>query len=288
MTAEPILQRNGTRPKCKGRGSALSPVRSGIPNASSRPSTSHSWRKKKLFSSWNSRSELSFFGGAFPLFGWGALPPPSSPGAVPGGLSDRSRKARKESVQPPAQPAPPAAPRGFRPGSWQLCASASPVTTAKGLIDILDPRLFASAKNTDFCPLLCKRIGARDSVGKAPTELLAAPGYLQDEDLMETLDAGLSGNIVVNDRKAEIWSKKQRENGPRRGRRRNRAEARSEPAAPASKHRLPRRSRWREGLGRSLQRGRAPSCRQSRGLRCPLYRDRRPPRPDAGRCRRGG
>jgi len=45
------------------------------------------------------------------------------------------------------------------------------------------------------------------SEGKAPVKLRPAPEELQDEDLMEMLDAGLSGIIVVDDYKAEIWSK---------------------------------------------------------------------------------
>jgi membrane-bound lytic murein transglycosylase MltF len=41
---------------------------------------------------------------------------------------------------------------------------------------------------------------------KAPVALRPAPEELQDEDLMEMLDAGLGGIIVVDDYKAEIWS----------------------------------------------------------------------------------
>jgi len=45
------------------------------------------------------------------------------------------------------------------------------------------------------------------SEGKPPIKLRPAPEELQDEDLMEMLNAGLSGIIVVDDYKAEIWSK---------------------------------------------------------------------------------
>lgn len=43
--------------------------------------------------------------------------------------------------------------------------------------------------------------------GKEPIQLEPAPEQLEDEDLMEMLNAGLSGIIVVDDYKAELWAK---------------------------------------------------------------------------------
>jgi membrane-bound lytic murein transglycosylase MltF len=52
-----------------------------------------------------------------------------------------------------------------------------------------------------------ERLNARFAEeGKAPVKLRPAPEELQDEDLMEMLNAGLGGIIVVDDYKAEIWS----------------------------------------------------------------------------------
>ena len=43
--------------------------------------------------------------------------------------------------------------------------------------------------------------------GKQPVKLDAAPEELEDEDLMEMINAGLSGIIVVDNYKAELWAK---------------------------------------------------------------------------------
>jgi len=43
--------------------------------------------------------------------------------------------------------------------------------------------------------------------GKQPVELDAAPEQLEDEDLMEMINAGLSGIIVVDNYLAELWAK---------------------------------------------------------------------------------
>lgn len=43
--------------------------------------------------------------------------------------------------------------------------------------------------------------------GKQPVELDAAPEQLEDEDLMEMINAGLSSIIVVDNYKAELWAK---------------------------------------------------------------------------------
>jgi membrane-bound lytic murein transglycosylase MltF len=43
--------------------------------------------------------------------------------------------------------------------------------------------------------------------GKQPVNLDAAPEQLEDEDLMEMINAGLSGIIVVDNYKAELWAK---------------------------------------------------------------------------------
>jgi membrane-bound lytic murein transglycosylase MltF len=43
--------------------------------------------------------------------------------------------------------------------------------------------------------------------GKQPVDLDAAPEELDDEDLMEMINAGLSGIIIVDNYKAELWAK---------------------------------------------------------------------------------
>jgi len=45
-----------------------------------------------------------------------------------------------------------------------------------------------------------------EAEGKAPVTLDPAPEVLKDEDLMEMLNAGLGGVLVVDDYKAELWS----------------------------------------------------------------------------------
>jgi len=43
--------------------------------------------------------------------------------------------------------------------------------------------------------------------GRPPIRLVAVPEYLQDADLMELVDAGLLGLIVVDDYKARLWAR---------------------------------------------------------------------------------
>ena len=53
-----------------------------------------------------------------------------------------------------------------------------------------------------------QRLNARfRSEGLEPVELVAMPEQLQDADLMELVDAGLLGAIVVDDYKARLWAK---------------------------------------------------------------------------------
>ncbi len=53
-----------------------------------------------------------------------------------------------------------------------------------------------------------QRLNARfHSEGLEPVELVAMPEQLQDADLMELVDAGLLGAIVVDDYKARLWAK---------------------------------------------------------------------------------
>src|SRR5436190_20372435 len=45
-----------------------------------------------------------------------------------------------------------------------------------------------------------------EATGKPPAELVLVPDALEDEDMMEMLNAGLFEAIVVDDWKARIWS----------------------------------------------------------------------------------
>ena len=45
------------------------------------------------------------------------------------------------------------------------------------------------------------------SEGRAPVELIEAPEALEDEDLMEMVNAGLVGTVIVDDYKARLWAK---------------------------------------------------------------------------------
>lgn len=45
------------------------------------------------------------------------------------------------------------------------------------------------------------------SAGKAPVQIAAVPEAIEDEDLMEMLNAGAVGIIIVDDWKADIWAK---------------------------------------------------------------------------------
>ena len=45
------------------------------------------------------------------------------------------------------------------------------------------------------------------SEGRAPVKLIEAPEELEDEDLMEMVNAGLVGTVIVDDYKAELWAK---------------------------------------------------------------------------------
>jgi membrane-bound lytic murein transglycosylase MltF len=45
------------------------------------------------------------------------------------------------------------------------------------------------------------------AAGKAPVKLKAAPENLEDEDLLEMLNAGLVGLVIVDDSKAKLWAK---------------------------------------------------------------------------------
>ncbi len=53
-----------------------------------------------------------------------------------------------------------------------------------------------------------QRLNARfDAAGLEPVRLVAMPEQLQDADLMELVDSGLLGPIVVDDYKARLWSR---------------------------------------------------------------------------------
>lgn len=45
------------------------------------------------------------------------------------------------------------------------------------------------------------------SEGRAPVKLIEAPEELEDEDLMEMVNAGLVGTVIVDDYKAKLWAK---------------------------------------------------------------------------------
>ncbi|WP_083386154.1 transporter substrate-binding domain-containing protein [Methylomonas sp. LWB] len=49
--------------------------------------------------------------------------------------------------------------------------------------------------------------GRLKSAGKAPVNIVTVPDAIEDEDLMEMLNAGLVGIIIVDDWKADIWAK---------------------------------------------------------------------------------
>lgn len=61
-----------------------------------------------------------------------------------------------------------------------------------------------SSSYYDSLSILNKRL---ESDGKMPIQLIAVPEAIEDEDLMEMLNAGVVDIIIVDDWKAEIWAK---------------------------------------------------------------------------------
>ncbi|RLA36902.1 MAG: lytic transglycosylase F [Gammaproteobacteria bacterium] len=49
--------------------------------------------------------------------------------------------------------------------------------------------------------------GRLEAAGLAPVKIKLAPEELEDEDLMEMVNAGLVGTVIVDDYKAELWAK---------------------------------------------------------------------------------
>lgn len=82
-------------------------------------------------------------------------------------------------------------------------SGSSPVQT----IDDLAGRTVHVRPSSSYYASLTALNGRLQSAGKAPVNIVAVPDAIEDEDLMEMLNAGVVGIIVVDDWKADIWAK---------------------------------------------------------------------------------
>ena len=94
----------------------------------------------------------------------------------------------------------------FATGIDEVVVTGKAEPPLKSLFDLSGRTVFAR-KSSSYYDSLVKLNKGLEEMGRKPVELVAADEYLEDEDLLEMMNAGVIPIIVIDSHKGEFWAK---------------------------------------------------------------------------------
>jgi len=91
-------------------------------------------------------------------------------------------------------------------GVEEIIVTGADVATPKSIFDLAGLDIYVRKSSSYYDSLLTLN-NTLTSLGKKPVTIIAADEYLEDEDLLEMLNAGLIPMIVIDSHKGKFWEK---------------------------------------------------------------------------------